>query len=167
MIESVLIRYSLFATRHSHSSHDHFADQPGIVLREEQPAVGEGGDAARAAGWCRNIVFAAYDAVRRHAADLVGEVRGVPEVAVGADRDAAQRRIRRRHRMLGDAAVAVDAAERVGRGLDEPDAAVGMRRHGARLAVVTRNRELRDVAVYGDAADAVAGGFGEPQRAVA
>src|ERR1700686_1652960 len=103
--------YSLFA-------HYHFPDRPGVVLREEQPAVGERRDAARAAVRRRNVVFAAHRAVGRHATDLVGEVRGVPEVAVGADGDAAQRRIRRRHRMLGDGASTIDAAERIGRSLD-------------------------------------------------
>jgi len=60
-------------------------------LREEQPPIRHRRDAARAASRCRDVVFAEYGAVRRHAADLVGEVCCVPEVAVGADRDAAQR----------------------------------------------------------------------------
>jgi len=64
-------------------------------------AVMQRGPAARG----RYSVFAKHRTVRRHAADLVGEVFSEPKVAVGADGDAAQRSVRRRDRKLDNASI--------------------------------------------------------------
>ncbi len=122
---------------------DHLPDEAGIEGGEEKSAVGPSRNAARAGIRDRDGIFADQDAVRLHAADLVGGICREPEIAIRRDANAAQRRLRRRDRVPRDPALTIDAAERIGAGFDEPDAVVRMRSHRPRLAVVTGNGKLR------------------------
>src|SRR6266545_5447653 len=99
----------LFA--HFLPSRNDLADRAGVVGREEQPAIGNGDDGARAAAFDGNRIFPDYLSVWRHAADLVGKVFSEPEVAIRRHRDTAQGRVRGLHRPLGDAAVRIDTAK--------------------------------------------------------
>src|SRR5262249_10708346 len=146
---------------------DDFANCAGVMGGEEQPAIGNGDNGACAAAVEGNRIFTDHFAVRSHAADLVGNIFGKPEIAIGRHRDAAQGSIRGLHRPLGDMASGVDASERVGLGFDEPDVAVGVRGHGARFAVRGWNFVLAEMSIHADAADLARFVLAEPEIAVA
>src|SRR5258708_34607535 len=144
---------------------DDFADGAGTVGGKEQPAIGDGDDGARATTVDGNRILVDHFAVRRHAADLVGEVFGEPEVAVWRHGYAPHGSVGGLHWPLGEVPLRVDASHRIGFGLDEPDVAVGMRRHGAGLAVRRRTFLFLDVTVDVDAAGLPSLELAEPQLA--